>query len=1027
MSNFDFLKSINQDLYQIGEKLEEDVLNSPRAATVDATLFLETLIKDICKRANKKCITTVPFYKKVEMLYRSNVITYSFKKKLLDAYNLRNKIHTQYENKSEERTIALDLHQKLFYISKKYYIDFQDNDYDYVHIPNYLAPNKSVIHFKRCIICGNDNEDSKSNFCSDCNKKIQNANYFLSIKNAFHDEFVKKDLIDYGLAESEAISFIMDLTKENLIEMKGETYYFNNNQFNDYIEKIDSYVEIGILIGRFYKNEISAHEIKNTFQYINGSKNRENFMEFYNIVNLKLENDFENMICESENIKKSIREVAFSDGDVKKWYKKQKELFKEDIWNEAFIKFNEILMNEYLILKRKGFDEIDIIRELKITEEIYNFWADHLFKDDLTQKLQDIKKELLIKALKKDKSLKESLRIAGMTKREFEEIYDDGKSKNDNFYKGYRRYYTEKRQKIFIKHLKKNNLDKAIRKAKITKKQFYDWYWDEKERFSKFYIKTTKILMKKYLKYRQAGKKKKDILTIMGLDAEILRSWNSDEHKIFIQFKNENSKLTSNLIKRGLIINALKDDKSKAEAIESAGITPEEFEKIYETSKKENNDFYIRFDEEYIANRKRLFVRNLADNDFFNAIGKSKISQKEFLKWYLKDELILSDFYLKTTELLMDKYIIARHDGLNKPDSSRKVGLTNIIVDRWMKNPEIPLYNDFIKRIESLTFEFMFNGFRNGKSKIEVSRQYDIPQKTIENYINLGKNGFKPYDEIHQIYETVVIPNQLSIFLRDIESKSFKKALNNSKLSEDEFNHYYNLGKSGNDKFKAFHDNYLRIKIEIYVDKILSRKSPKIALKHSNLTSEEFETNKEKIDEMIVDGRLEILCNELDNHTSTTRLANVSGLTVDEVYSWFFKGKNGESKFEEFALLFDLCLIVPRKLAINAALAVGIPKSVLMNKLKKDIGIKDYKIWQKNGLIDSDEIRCVNIDNMDVDERRIMQLIDSANMLNSITREDDPEMFAFLKRVVESNRNLKFTQNLKAENDEKMIEEILGK
>ena len=40
MSTFDFLKKFNEELYEIGNKLEEDVINSPRAVPADATLFL---------------------------------------------------------------------------------------------------------------------------------------------------------------------------------------------------------------------------------------------------------------------------------------------------------------------------------------------------------------------------------------------------------------------------------------------------------------------------------------------------------------------------------------------------------------------------------------------------------------------------------------------------------------------------------------------------------------------------------------------------------------------------------------------------------------------------------------------------------------------------------------------------------------------------------------------------------------------------------------------------------------------------
>ena len=137
MSNFDFLKNFNNELYELGVKLEEDVLTSPRAVTADATLFLETLVKDMYRQSNNKMENRlISFYKKIDNLYRKGVITYIYKNKLQDAYNLRNKIHKSNQDTREELKIALDLHKRLYYISKKYFQDFCANE-RYANIPDY--------------------------------------------------------------------------------------------------------------------------------------------------------------------------------------------------------------------------------------------------------------------------------------------------------------------------------------------------------------------------------------------------------------------------------------------------------------------------------------------------------------------------------------------------------------------------------------------------------------------------------------------------------------------------------------------------------------------------------------------------------------------------------------------------------------------------------------------------------------------------------------------------------------------------
>ena len=122
MSNFDFLKNFNPHLCEMGEKLESDVIKSPRAVTADATLFLETLVDDIYKLSKTKSDPNLKsFYKKVDNLYRIGEISYIFKNKLQDAYSLRSKIH---DSIGDEKDLAFDLHQRLFYISKKYFKDY---------------------------------------------------------------------------------------------------------------------------------------------------------------------------------------------------------------------------------------------------------------------------------------------------------------------------------------------------------------------------------------------------------------------------------------------------------------------------------------------------------------------------------------------------------------------------------------------------------------------------------------------------------------------------------------------------------------------------------------------------------------------------------------------------------------------------------------------------------------------------------------------------------------------------------------
>ena len=1011
MSNFDFLKSFNKQLYEIGVKLEEDVINSPRAVTADATQFLETLVKDIYKLSNNKLDSNlISFYKKIDNLYRAGEISYIYKNKLQEAYSLRNKIHNNYQNPDDEVKLALDLHKRLFYISKKYFTDYCD-DKRFINIPEYKVPQKRHIHFDNCIICGRQNKNQFSNMCDSCNLKIDNLNLIFSIKNTLNDSgFTKRDLLDYGLSESEVIYFLADFSKENILIKKGEVYNINEDKLNQYLSEIDEYIEIGLLITKFYNDEITAYDVKHTLEYWKGSINQKPFVEFYRLVNLKLEKNFEENLLKNENIEKSMKLSGMDELNINVWFNHSKNEFINGDLNDAFILFNEILIKDFFKYKKRNMDEKNIKQRLNISDEIYDFWQNSFMGEDFLKRTNEIKKELILKEIKNNKTLKETLSLLRISENEFNRLFLMSKNENDEFYKKFYKEYTQKRQKTFIKHLKNNNLNKAIRISRITKSEFYKWYRLGEVEYSKFYLEVTEILMKKYLRFRKRGLKKEIILKQMNIKDEMLQSWFKHKDLAITQmFIDENAKITSNILKRGKIINALKDDLNVKEAINAAKLTPKEFLEIYNTSKREKTDFYLRFDEEFVLNRKRLFPKLLETNDFYNSIEKCEISQKDFHSWYSKDQdkYILtnraSKFYFDTTQLLMEKYLDARKSGKNKPDSARSVGLSNNVINKWLKNIHLDLFYKFNKKNDQIERDLIIKGFKDFKTIKEVSLLYDIPVNVINEFINLGKSGFMDFREVFELYEDCLIPKLLDNFLDDFKTKSYNKSLKSSKITEKELEYYYEMGKSGNEKFEKFSQDYLSLKIVLYVNAILSKKSKKIALKNSNLEADELRDNQERIDDMILKGRFNIIGEAITkNLSSGTKLAKLAGISLEEIYDWYLKGRNGDEKFKDFSLLFELGVIIPRAMAINHAKDMGVPKNWLYKKLKKELGNEEFKIWDKNGFVTQKD-RLIKLDDDTVDVGKIMNLFKNSDFLKCFFKDDDPDLFNFMKNILKRN------------------------
>ena len=991
MTNFDFLKNFNNELYEIGVKLEEDVLNSPRAVTADATLFLENLVKDIYKLSNNKLEKHLKsFYRKIDNLYRMGAISYIYKNKLQEAYNLRNRIHKSSLGHSEEKDLAFDLHRRLYYISKKYFRDFCENEI-YIEIPDYKKPSNMDVHFDNCIICGYSNKKSMSNMCKICNQKIENASFMLGIQNTFNDApFTRQDLVESGINESRAILLLMDLSKYDAITNNGEHYRINHENFNNYLHEIDQYIEIGMLITKFYKDEISAEEVKETPQYKKGCRDQKPYREFFKLATVKIEKTFEENLLQSKNIKKSMKKSSMNALDVKYWFYREKESFDEGIINDAFILYNNILVNDFFTLKKKSqADDEDILIRLNIPKDVYQFWQNQFMAGRFTKKNSNFKRDVIIDELKNNKSLNDALKSAKITKSAFEKMYSVSESADDEFYNSFQREYVHKRQKMLLKHLRNHNLNKAIRLSKITKTEFLKWYYESEKTLSEFYLKTTELLMDKYINYRKNDWDKRDILREINVSRDMYNSWSKHgESDLFRDFENKNAKITSDLIKRGRIINGIKEGKSKQEAIFYANLTPREFMEIYNASKREKTEFYLRFDEEYEKSRKRLFTEIIQKEDFYNAIQKCEISQKEFNKWYFKDQdMFLSTrkstlFYLTATQELMDKYLQARTGGRNKPDSAKSVGLSNTVINKWLNHTEFDIFYEFSKRNNQVTVDLIVRGFQQGKSKMEVSEIYDISVRTIDEFIELGQNEFRKYGNLFYLYENNVIPKHLDIFLNDFQTKTLFKSLKNAKLSKEELDYYYELGKSGNENFKDFYHDLLDVKINIFVDSVLSKKSLKIALKNSALSEEEFDENREEIEDIVLKERISIIGEAITkNKTTGVKLARDVGISVDEIYEWYFNGKEGDEKYRVFAMIFELGVIIPRVLTFRRARDIGISVKFLNKKLKKDLGSADYGIWKKYDIINQ-KMEFFDSESERIDGKKVRDILENSEFFN---------------------------------------------
>ena len=828
MSNFDFLKDFDEKLYRLGIRVEKEVEVSPSGVLAESTRFLQHFLDQLLVKIGLKFNSRKDYYDQLDAVYRKNLIDYKYKNTIYSAYMLRNKLHADIDEiEKDEQYIALQLYEKLYVIAKKYYRDFNEGYDSYEGLPPFKpivldttddeiellkVPDFSDIvdiSYDYCVICGEPNHSNYSLCCHKCNRVMDNANNFISIRNSFGKDakFTKEDLIDYGIPEGYANQLIHTLSIENMFKVKGRFISFNNLYMDEYLTKVDRYIAICELITKFCEDEILPSEIKKTREYVLGSRRQNPYYQFFKVIDHEVINKFERDLLTTENIWESIEFTTITPKQLETWYLKNLKNHNKGIINDSFVIFNDLLMEDYIALKREGLSEKDIKSELNVSNAIYEFWT--RLRDDFEDELAKIKKELVLNALNDGKTGPEAIEIAGITQREFDNILNSA-SYNDDEYALKINEEMESRKSRFVIYLESNSLKSACKFAKITEDDFYRFYESSKLN-SLFYLEATRILMQKYLDERRKGKTKKESIESMDFREKYVDQWMDRHFGIYGKFNDDNLKVTVDLILRGF-------------------------------------------------------------------------------KW--------------------------------------------------------------------------------NKSKEEICRMAEVKEETIDWYLNVGEKGSEIFKPLSDYYEAEIIPQKLDKFLKANEHKSMRKALESSDLSEKELDYYYELGKSGDERFVAFYNEFLDIKKGTYVYNMDKRNSHDIAMRESRLTHEEYSEYKDDLDNLLMKIKINIVLVEITNNKTSAVAAKKAKISVDEIYDWYFKGKDGDEEFEGFYKIFHGNYVRPAINAIQKGLDNNLSHLDYMIRHNKDkFTKKDVEIWVKNGLLDN-KVLTLNVGKKDKEDKK---------------------------------------------------------
>ncbi len=766
MSNFDFLKDFDNTLWKLGNRIEKQVNTSPSGVKADATTFLEHILKKLLTMAGLKYNSRKPFTDQVDAVFRSNLkMSNAYRERIKSAYNYRNKIHDEFDDiEKHEFEDAVQLHEKLFYIARKFYRDYNDDYDEYKGVPDFKPLkfdfstdevemvkvkdfNEIVdVKYDYCVVCGEPNHLNYSIYCHKCSRKLDNANNFISVRNAFGKDarFTKEDLIEYGMPEGYVNQFINSMVRENMLKVAGRFITFNNMYLEDYLKRIDSYISVGELITRFKEDKISPEEIKKSKEYKLGKNRQEPFYQFYKITNREIIKKFEKDLLATEDIWRSIDYTAVTQHQLERWYNIRLGNYRRGNVNESFVIFNKLLIKDYLKLKSEGILEAEIRKTLNVSDEVYEFWCD--FDRYFEKNLKQIKLDLIVDGIDRHMTKGEIIEYAGLTAKEYDDIFKVADRKGEDIAQ-IRNREIESRKRQFVKYLLNFDLKIACSKALFTLDDFYEYY-DSADVNSEFYVKSTRILMDKYLTQRRFGKTKTQAIEKVGIKEKYLDRWL--KRSVYADFKDEDLRVTVDLILSGF-----KKNKPLSDIAQTTGVTVNAIKSYVKLGGRGSaiyKPLYDYYEAEIIPQKLDKFLNGNETKSIKKAMESADLTEDELDKYYelgKNGDERFEEFYKEFYDIKKGTYVYHRNKGKSHNIAMRESRLSDEEYDESKADVE--------KLLKMIKINIVLETVASDKTSNVAASKAGCTVDEIYEWYFKGRSGDEDYKEFYESFHKAYV------------------------------------------------------------------------------------------------------------------------------------------------------------------------------------------------------------------------------------------------------------------------------
>ena len=602
------------------------------------------------------------------------------------------------------------------------------------------------VKYDYCVVCGEPNHLNYSIYCHKCSRKLDNANNFISIRNAFGKDakFTKDDLIEYGMPEGYVNQFINSMVRENMLKVAGRFINFNNMYLEEYLKRIDSYISVGELITRFKEDKISPDDIRMSMEYKLGKNKQEPFYQFYKITNREIIKKFEKDLLATEDIWKSIDYTAVTDHQLERWYNIRLGNYRRGNVNESFVIFNKLLITDYLKLKSEGILEAEIRKTLNVSDEVYEFWCD--FDRYFERNLKQIKLDLIAEGIDRHMTKSEIIEYAGVTAKEYDDIFKVADRKGESIAE-IRNREIESRKKQFVKYLLNFDLKIACKKALFTLDDFYEYY-DSADVNSEFYVKSTRILMDKYLTQRRFGRTREEAIAKVGIKEKYLNHWL--KWSVYAEFKDEDLRVTVDLILKGF-----KQNKPLSDIAQTAGVTVnaiKSYVKLGERGSEIYKPLYNYYEEEIVPQKLNKFLKENKNKTMRKAMESADLTKDELKKYYelgKNGDERFEGFYKNFYNIKKRTYVYHRDKGKSHKIAMRESRLSE---EEYEESKQV-----INKMLRLLKIKIVLETVKAKKTSNVAASKAGCTVDEIYEWYFKGRSGDEDYKEFYELFHKAYV------------------------------------------------------------------------------------------------------------------------------------------------------------------------------------------------------------------------------------------------------------------------------